>query len=157
MRQNISMWDPKNYRPGFDPWGLGLFLLIMLPNFIWFALPAPNDFLRTESVTPLIDAIAQVFQFIMAAALCAAVNVTRDKPMKRIFRVGTAICVVLYFSGWAVYYVGTAGASVILDLCLAPCGAFLLFSLARKNAPALISGAAFTVCHLIFAVINFIL
>lgn len=151
------MWDLKNYRPGFDPWGLWLFLLIMLPNFIWFVLPAPDDILRVESVTPLIDATAQVFQIIMAAALCATVNVTRDKPMKRMFRVGTAACVVLYFAGWAACYAGITNAAVILDLCLSPCGAFLLFALARKNAPALLAAAGFTVCHLIFAVFNFIL
>lgn len=31
------------YRFGFDFWGLILFLLVMVPNFIWFAVPAPND------------------------------------------------------------------------------------------------------------------
>ena len=151
------MWNPKNYRLGFDLWGLGLFLLIMLPNFIWFVFPAPNDILQTESVTPLIDAIAQVFQIIMAAALCTVVNVTRDKPMKRRYRAGMAVCVVLYFSGWAAYYSGITNIAVILDLCLAPCWAFLFFALARRNVPALISGAAFTVCHLISTVVNFIL
>ena len=85
------MWSPKNYRLGFDPWGLGQFLLIMLPNFIWFALPAPNDILRTESVTPLIDAIAQVFQIIMAALLCAVVNVTRNKSTRRGYRAGITV------------------------------------------------------------------
>ena len=150
------MWNPKNYRPGFDPWSLGLFLLIMLPNLVWFALPTPNDILQTESATPLIDAIAQVFQIIMAAALCAVVNATRDMPMKRGYRAGIAACIVLYFSGWAAYYTGIADAAVVLDLCLTPCGAFLLWALARKNAPALVSGAAFTVCHLIFAIVNFI-
>lgn len=151
------MWNLKHYRPGFDPWGLGLFLLIMLPNFAWFAMPAPDDVLRTESITPLTDAVAQVFQIIMAAALCAVINITQNKPMKRGYRVGIAICVALYFSGWAGYYAGIVSAAMILDLCLAPCGAFLLFSLARRNAPALVSGAAFTVCHLISTVINFIL
>ena len=151
------MWSLKNYGPGFDPRGLALFLLIMLPNFVWFAFPAPDDVLRTESVTLLTDAIAQVFQIIMTAALCAVINVTRDKPMKRGYRAGIAVCIVLYFSGWTAYYAGIAGAAVILDLCLAPCGAFLLFTLGRSNAPALVSGAAFAVCHLISTVINFIL
>ena len=41
----------KNYRIGFDWIGLILFLIIMIPNFIWFVVPAPNDVLRTESVT----------------------------------------------------------------------------------------------------------
>ena len=41
----------KEYRIGFDIWGALLFLIIMLPNTIWFAVPAPNDILRTDSVT----------------------------------------------------------------------------------------------------------
>ena len=36
----------KKYRFGFEPWGLLLFLVVMLPNLIWFAVPAPNDILR---------------------------------------------------------------------------------------------------------------
>lgn len=150
------MWNRKNYKLGFDPWGLGLFLLIMLPNFIWFALPAPHDILRNESATPLIDTVAQVFQIVLAASLCALVNTARG-PIRRGLAAGTAACVLLYFAGWAAYYAGTANAAVILDLCLAPCGAFLLFSAARKNAPALLAGACFAVCHFIFAIVNFIL
>lgn len=151
------MWNAKNYRFGFDPWGLALFLLIMLPNFVWFVLPAPNDVLRDESVTPLIDAIAQVFQIIVAASLCAVVNVTRDKPMGRRYLAGAAACVVLYFAGWTAYYAGIVNPAVILTLCMAPCGAFLVFALARKNAPALVSTGIFTLCHFIFATANFIL
>ena len=147
----------KHYKIGFDPWGLALFLTVMLPNFIWFALPAPNDILRNESVTPILDSAAQIFQVIMAAALCAVVNAARDRPMRRGYRAGTAACVVLYFAGWAAYYAGIANAAVILDLCLAPCGAFLLFALARKNGIALISTGMFTICHLIFAVVNFLI
>ena len=32
----------KHYRFGFDPWGLLLFLLVMFPNFIWFAADRRN-------------------------------------------------------------------------------------------------------------------
>lgn len=149
------MWTRKNYELGFDPWGLGLFLLIMLPNFIWFACPAPNDILRNESVTPLLDSIAQVFQVILAASLCALVN-TAHSPMKRGLAAGIAACVAVYFAGWAAYYAGIANAAVVLALCLAPCGAFLLFALARKNAAAVISAGGFTLCHLIYGIINFI-
>lgn len=150
------MWSRKNYRLGFDGWGLGLFLLIMLPNFVWFALPAPNDILRNESATPLLDSFAQVFQIVMAAALCAVVNTARDKPMKRGYRAGTAVCAAVYLAGWTAYYTGIANAVVILILCLAPCGAFLSFALARKNGIALVSGGSFTLCHLAFAIENFI-
>ena len=47
----------SRYRFGFDFWGLLLFLLVMAPSFIWFAVPAPNDILRAESVTPVVDII----------------------------------------------------------------------------------------------------
>ena len=143
------MWNIKNYRFGFDPWGLGLFLLVMLPNLIWFAVPAPNDILRAESVTPLLDAVGQVFQLAMAAALCGVRNIAQDQPMKRGHLAGTAACAALY--------AGIATAAVVLDLCLAPCGAFLAFALGRKNGIALLSAGGFTVCHFLFAVINFIL
>lgn len=151
------MWDIKNYKFGFDPWGLGLFLAVMLPNFVWFAVPAPNDILRAESVTPLLDAIAQVFQIIMAAALCGVVNTARDKPVKQVFLIGIVACVILYLIGWAAYYAGSISAGVILVLCLAPCGAFLLLALARKNAAAVISAGSFTLCHLIYGIANFCL
>lgn len=151
------MWHIKNYRFGFDPWGLGLFLLIMLPNFIWFSVPAPNDILRGESVTPLLDTIAQIFQIFIAAALCVVVNITRGRPMKRRYLAGVAVCTVLYFTGWAAYYTGLISTAVVLTLCLAPCGAFLFHSAARKNAPALLAAGGFAACHLISTIVNFIL
>lgn len=151
------MWNRSSYKLGFDLWGLALFLLIMLPNFLWSAVPAPRDILRRESVTPLIDTTGQVFQIIMAASLCGVVNTARSNPIKRGLAAGTAACVVLYLAGWAAYYAGIVNAAVVLTLCLAPCGAFLLLSLARKNAPALLAGACFTICHLIFAAVNFLI
>ena len=40
----------KKYKMGFDIWGLITFIIIiMIPNFIWFAVPAANDILRGES------------------------------------------------------------------------------------------------------------
>ena len=149
------MSDLKNYRLGFDPWGLGLFLLIMMPNFVWFAVPAPNDILRAESVTPVIDMFAQVLQTITVAALCGVANITQGRP-KRGYQISIAVCVGLYFTGWAIYYTGITSAIIILDLCLAPCGALLLYALTRKNITAVISAGGFTLCHLFYGIVNFI-
>lgn len=151
------MWNLKNYRFGFDPWGLGLFLVIMLPNCIWFAVPAPNDILRAESVTPLLDTVGQVFQVALAAALCGVVNTARSGPVSRGYAAGALLCVLLYFAGWAAYYAGIANAAVLLTLCLAPCGAFLLFAWARSNTPALLAAGGFALCHLSSTLINFVL
>lgn len=78
------MFKTGNYKIGFDIWGLTLFLAIMLPNFIWFAVPAVNDVLRNKSVTPLVDMIASVFQAVMVVALCVIVNKYCQKPMKKV-------------------------------------------------------------------------
>lgn len=151
------MWSLKSYRLGFDLWGLGLFLVIMLPNFIWFAFPAPNDILRAESATPLLDAVGQVFQAALAAALCGVANTARSGPVRRGWTAGAGLCALLYFAGWIAYYAGIVNPAVILILCLAPCGAFLLFARAKDNAPALLAAGGFTVCHFISTIINFIL
>lgn len=151
------MWNLKNYKFGFDPWGLGLFLVIMLPNCIWFAVPAPNDILRAESVTPLLDTVGQVLQVVLAAALCGVVNTARSGPVSRGYTAGVILCVLLYFAGWAAYYAGIANAAVLLTLCLAPCGAFLLFAWARSNTPALLAAGGFALCHLSSTLINFVL
>ena len=50
----------KKYRLGFDIWGALLFLIIMVPNFIWFVVPAPNDILRVDSITKTLDTVASV-------------------------------------------------------------------------------------------------
>ena len=52
----------KKYKIGFDIWGALLFLIIMIPNFIWFVVPAPNDILRAESITETVDTVAIVCQ-----------------------------------------------------------------------------------------------
>ena len=146
-----------NYKIGFDIWGLTLFLVIMLPNFIWFAVPAVNDVLRNKSVTPLVDMIASVFQVVMVAALCIIVNEDSQKPMKKVLFSGIVILLVLYYIGWCLYYAGIINPAVILDLSITPCLAFILFSMSRKNAIALLSAIIFTLCHVLYGIINFIM
>ena len=69
----------KKYRIGFDIWGLIIFIIIMIPNFIWFVVPAPNDILRGESITETVDAIASICQVLMVMSLCIFINQNRKK------------------------------------------------------------------------------
>ena len=146
----------KAYRFGFDIWGLILFLLVMLPNFIWFAVPAPNDVLRTESATPIIDAIASVCQVLTVACLCFVINQEKSKLRFSPLVIAAEVCVVIYYIGWALYYSGIVNAWVILLLTIPPCAAFILFAADRKNLPAVLFAIGFAVCHLIFGIMNFI-
>ena len=146
----------KTYRFGFDIWGLILFLMIMAPNSIWFVVPAPNDVLRTESVTPIVDVIASVCQVLTVACLCFVINQERSKLRFSPLVIAAVACVVMYYLGWVSYYSGIVDAWVILLLTIPPCMAFILFAVDRKNLPAVMFATGFAVCHLIFAIVNYI-
>ncbi len=146
----------KQYRFGFDPWGLLLFLLVMLPNFIWFAVPAPNDILRADSATPVVDAIGSVFQVLTVACLCFVIHNDRSKLRFSSLIIATVVCVAIYYIGWVLYYTASVNPIVIFLLTLPPCLAFIFFAADRKNLPAILFATAFAVCHLVFAVANFI-
>ncbi len=59
----------KNYTFSLYIWGVVLFIIIMIPNFIWFAIPAGNDPLRSESVTQTIDVIGSIFQVMVECCI----------------------------------------------------------------------------------------
>lgn len=147
----------KKYRFGFDIWALLLFMAIMIPNFIWFAIPAPNDILRADSITGSIDAVASICQVLMIGSLCVLVNQERKGIGITPLLVGVFVCCILYFVSWAVYYLGMTNAVVVLGLTISPCLAFLLFAIDRKNRIAVVPAAIFAVCHLAYGAVNFII
>lgn len=147
----------EKYKFGFDVWGLMLFLVVMIHNFIWFAVPAPNDILRAESVTQEIDTVGSIFQVIFVAALCVLVHRERGSLRLSPLVMLSAGCVVLYDIGWGMYYGGLTSPLVMSLLTLPPCLAFIFFALDRKNGIAAFFAACFTVCHVIYGAVNFIL
>lgn len=147
----------KKYKLGFDIWGLILFLVIMIPTFIWVAIPAPNDVLRGESVTGVIDTLASVSQVIMVMTLCVVINKNRTRLKWTPYILLTICCCLLYFVGWIFYYNGIVNDAVILLLTIPPCMTFLFFALERKNFIAVIPNVIFMICHLMYAVANFII
>lgn len=146
----------KKYRFGFDILGLILFLIIMIPNFIWFAVPAPNDILRNPSITETIDAVASVFQVIMIICLCILKNRNQSRIHITPLIIITLSSCILYFISWMFYYGGITNAFVILGLTIPPCMAFLFYSLDRKNVIAVVPTIVFTICHLIYGIVNYI-
>lgn len=146
----------QQYRFGFEAWGLTLFIIVMLPNVLWFAIPAPNDVLRTESVTPMIDTIGMAFQVLMVATLCCVIR--KDvQPLRMSTLVWSVVaCVAIYLTGWVLYYLGMAHSFVIVLLTISPCLAFILYAIDRKNLLATLCACGFTICHAMFGIINFI-
>ena len=147
----------KKYKMSFDVWALVVFLIIMIPNFIWSAVPAPDDILRTESATKVIDTIGSIFQVLMIFTLCVFINPDRNKLSFTKTIIAMICCIVIYFCSWVFYYLGVTNGLVILGLTIPPCVAFLFFAVDRKNYISVIPIAIFTVCHIIFGVVNFII
>ena len=69
----------KNYRLCFEFWGLILFLIIMIPNFIYFVFPPLHDIFQTNSITETIDKAAFVSQIFMIISLCFLKNIKSKK------------------------------------------------------------------------------
>ena len=147
----------KKYKLSFEFWGLLLFLVVMTPNFLWFSIPAPNDVLREKSITEAIDTVAYVCQILMLVALCLFRNIEYRNRCVSPFIFLVVGCCFLYFFSWVIYYNGIVNAMVILGLTIPPCLAFLFFAIDRKNGIALLPISMFTVCHLIYGVVNFII
>lgn len=147
----------KKYRFGFDVQGLLLFMVIMVPNFIWFDLPAPNDILRADSATEAFDTTASVCQVLMVIALCILINKERKRLSITPLIAAVVVCCLLYFASWIFYYTGITNTVVILGLTLPPCLAFLFFAIDRKNIIAVVPILLFTICHLIYATVNYII
>ena len=144
------------YKLGFDIWALILFLAVMIPTIIWAFVPAPNDVLRTESATPIVDTIASALQFIAIACLCVLISKDAGKVRLSPQVILSGLCVLIYFAGWVLYYCGFSASWVILLMTLSPCLALILYAADRRNLPAAILASGFAICHLIFAIVNFI-
>lgn len=108
----------KKYRVGFDIFGLLLFLLVMIPNFIWFEVPATNDILRAESITPLIDGIGSVSQVIFIAAICILKRKGVDRIRLSKLIILSLAMVITYFIGWILYYNGIVNLIAIILLTI---------------------------------------
>ena len=147
----------KRYKLSFEIWGLLLFLIVMIPNFVWFAIPAPNDILRAESITEMVDTVASVCQILMIVSICIFRNRESKKLYISPFVIMVTVCYLLYVASWIAYYNGMTNVIVILGLTIPPCLAFLFFAIDRKNGIALIPISIFTICHLVYGIVNFII
>ena len=146
----------KKYRLGFDIWALVLFLSVMIPTIIWTFVPAPNNILRAESTTPVLDITASVLQFLAISCICVLINKGAGKVRFTLLVFLSALCVLLYYAGWDIYYCGIGSPWVIFLMTIPPSAALILYAVDRRNLPAIVLACGFAVLHLLFAVSNFI-
>ena len=146
----------KKYKLGFDLCGLILFLAIMIPTIIWMVIPAPDDILRGESLTPVLDGIMSVFQIIFVGAMCGIVNKDNRKLHLSAWIVVAVISIAAYYITWVFYYCGNSSTPVVILLTIPPCLSFIAYLIDRRNYIALIPATLFTLCHLLHLILNFV-
>lgn len=156
-KRREKVFDIHNYKLNFNIWGLVIFLLIMIPNLIWFMVPATHDVLRVDSVTPIVDFISSMAQVIMIFGLCFLSNNKETNSVSNVLKLSMGTALVFYYLGWLSYYVGFTYNFIILDLCIVPSIIFILSLVSYRNYITLIPTLIFTIGHLIFCLFNFIL
>ncbi|RCW76916.1 hypothetical protein [Saliterribacillus persicus] len=156
MNRNWELF--KGYTFSFNRMALLIFFIIMIPNFYWFIVSAPNDILKSDSVTPIIDTIATITQILMIFGLAFIRN-----KKATIFRfnsnwiVMVLICCLAYYVAWIIYYQGIIQPVIILSLSLFPSLAFLFYAIDRKNWVVVMFAITYTILHLIYGIINYIM
>lgn len=137
----------------FDWRGLVLFLLIMIPNVIWFTCPAPDDVLRHTTDHKMLDSIMSVTQIAMVVSLCISGKQTKQNSWQQYTTI--LLFVLLYYGCWILYYLTAANTMILWGLTIFPCLAFLLLARAEENRPALFLTILFTICHMANTFLSF--
>lgn len=143
------------YRWGIDFSSIVIFLLVMIPNVIWFAIPAPHDILRRDSLTPNLDVLASVLQILMIASLCLLVTDEQDKVIKQSEWYSIGLMIGIYWFGWLFYYAGCTHLLILMTLCAVPCMIFMVTASFQKKLPAFVLAVLFAICHLTCGIVNF--
>lgn len=131
--------------------------IVMLMKYrVGFDVPAPNDVLRVESFTPIIDGIGSVSQVVFIATICILKRKDVDKiRFSKLLNLSLAR-VAIYFMGWIQYYSGIVNPIVIILLTISPCMEFILYPVDRKNVIATIPTVIFTAWHVTYGIVNYI-
>lgn len=150
------MFKFKNYKLGFDWRGLLMFLAFIGPFLIWIALPKLKP-IEIKSNTPINDIFEIVFNVLLVISITFIINKEAKLKTKKIYLYASLAPKLMYFISWGVAYFGVYHIVNALIICIIPSLDFLIFSLTRKNLPAFIFAAGFTICSTIFTVYNILI
>ena len=150
------MWKLKNYKFGINYLALLIFVLIMIPNLLWMAFPAPYDVLSRQDGAVWLEILVKILQPLMVGSLICLQNREFRKPVKARIFVGICLSYFVYMIGWGFYYLGFSGPVVILTLCIAPSCCFMLEAWGRKYGPGYVLSLLFLIFHTLWGVITFL-
>lgn len=142
------MFDIRNYRPGFEICGFILAVAILLPNLIWYYIPAPVDPLRdTVSYTSPIGIATTVLRLLAALTATFTVNLDSRAP-----HFGAASIIILafggmYYVGWLLYYMGVASYVAVVFVTIPAFIMLTTLAIDRSNIFSLVLCIAYGSVH----------
>lgn len=138
---------------GFSWKGFVIFLLPMLPNILYFALPKRDGSETVLNKHLVLDLIEHGSQAIFIGLLILLVS-KKVSEIKSIYVIGIAIVLISYYVCWVAYY--TIGRSFIMLMAMAilPVVYFILAELWLHNYPAIVPTLVFGIVHSIITYID---
>ena len=136
----------KNYKWGADLLGILLIALILLPNIVYWCIPAFTGLGGNRALS----IVGYVFQALGIAATVALVNKQR-KPFT-FFSLGgmlTWTFLLIDYAAWIFYFCSFYNIAVALFLTVAPCVSLIAFQADRKNYIAVVPTGVFALLHFV--------
>jgi len=145
----------NTYKYRFDWWALILLVVVMIPNIIWGIFSPSDDVLRIESQTPIADTIGSISQVLMLASLMLLRRKNSPSTNEKNWNIATLLLTTLYLICWISHFMGYTPKAFIIAMAVIPCMFFGSYAIGKRNFLALFFCAIFSVCHILFAVVNY--
>ncbi|MGG5318239.1 hypothetical protein IGI49_004658 [Enterococcus sp. AZ071] len=146
----------NKYKLSFSLTGTLLFVCVMIPNIIWAYYPAQNDILRMTSVTPKLDTLTSVFQFVLIAIICTVKSTdNRVSHLKLILNAVMIFSITCYYGSWFAYYADSSHFIFVFLLSATPFLIFGCYIIKNRLYIALLPLILFSIGHILFAFSNF--
>ena len=139
---------------GFSWKGFLVFLLPMLPNFLFFILPALSGAKAAAKSPFILDIIEHGSQAIFFMLLIFWLS-KKASPMLSLYTILMAVFLLFYFGCWADYFTVGANFTMLMLMAIVPVIYFLLSSIWLHNTIAIIPLAIFGITHIIITYINY--
>lgn len=133
---------------GFSWKGLLTFLLMMIPNLVYFLLPNPNVPGTGMSNHLILDILEHASQAIFLCLLLFLVS-KQSSPLVSPYTVCIAILLLAYYALWIFYFAGGNSLPPLLGMAVLPVAYFILAEIWLHNLPALVPTAVFGAVHIL--------
>ena len=143
-----------NYYFGFSWYGFIVFLLPMLPNILYFLIPASTESGKNENSHLVLDILEHGSQAIFIFLLIFVIS-RQTTEILCPYTIIMVISLFIYFVLWIFCFTGKANLIILLGMAVLPVVYFILAEMWLHNYLAILPTAFFGIAHVIITYIDF--